>query len=122
MHDIRINKKANVLLCIIRGKLDSAEAEEYVSKLKAAADELDEGFAVISDLTEFTPTDDGVRDILHGGTEYVFSRGVGRVVRVVTESVTSKVGNIQLNRSARQLGYQAEIVHSMAEARQLLNL
>lgn len=120
MFELKINPAKNAILCVLRGKFEAEEAREYVVRFKEGVDRLKPGMVVITDLTEFTPTDDDVRSILQEGSAYAIQRGVGRGIRVVAESVGSKVGNIQLNKTARALGYEVEVVGSLEEAKQLL--
>ena len=120
MFDLKINPAKNAILCILRGKFDEAEARDYVSKFKDGVDRLEPGMVVITDLTEFMPTDDEVRRILQEGSKYAVERGVSRGIRIVTESVGSTVGNIQLNKTARELGYKVDVVNSLDEAKRLL--
>ncbi|MDX1569228.1 MAG: hypothetical protein R3200_01995 [Xanthomonadales bacterium] len=120
MFDLKINPEKNAILCVLSGKFDEAEAHDYVSKFKDGVDRLEPGMVVITDLTEFVPTDDEVRRILQEGSKYAVERGVLRGIRIVTESVSSKVGNIQLNKTARELGYKVDVVNSLDEAKRLL--
>lgn len=120
MYDLKINPGKNAILCVLKGRFDADEAREYVEKFKEGVDRLAPGMTVITDLSEFTPTDDEVRRILQEGSAYAVNKGVDRGVRIVTEAVGSKVGNIQLNKTARELGYKVDVVHSLGEAKRLL--
>lgn len=120
MFDFKINPGKNAIMCILKGKFDADEAIDYVARFKEGVDRLKPGMVVITDLTEFMPTDDSVREILQTGSAYAVEKGVGRGIRVVAESVGSKVGNIQLNKTARELGYDIDVVGSLEEAKELL--
>ena len=120
MFELKINPGKNAILCVLKGRFDEAEARDYVLKFKQGVDQLQTDIIVITDLTEFMPTDDVVRELLSEGTSYALERGVGRGIRVVDESVGSQVGNIQMNKTARELGYDVEIVGSLEAAKQLL--
>lgn len=120
MFDHKINPSKNAILCILKGKFDDDEARRYNERFKQGVDQLQPGMTVITDLTEYVPADESVREILQEGTEYALSKGIGHSVRIVPEKVTSKISNIQFNTTARKLGYEVDVVHSMDEAKELL--
>ncbi|MEM9300669.1 MAG: hypothetical protein AAGE01_01080 [Pseudomonadota bacterium] len=122
MFDFRINTKANAILCVLKGRFDVPEAEAYVAKFREGIDKMRPGFTVISDLTEYAPSDEDVRRILQDGSAYAVEKGVARGIRVVPEKVASRVSNIQMNRTARELGYEVEVVASIEEAKALLGM
>jgi len=119
--DIRLHTKKNALLCIIKGKLDRSEAQAYVAKLQEGVDRLEPGFAMIADLRAFIPTGEEIYQVLLAGTSYAVDHGLSRVVRIVDDSVGAQVGQLQANRGSRELGYQTNVVTSMAEAERLLD-
>lgn len=120
MFELKINPGKNAILCVLKGRFDEAEARDYVVKFKQGVDQLKTDIIVITDLTEFMPTDDKIREVLSEGTAYALERGVSRGIRVVDDSVGSQVGNIQMNKTARQLGYEVEVVGTLEAAKQLL--
>ena len=120
MFEHKLNLNKNAILCVLKGQFDEEEARQYNVKFKQGVDKLEPGMTVISDLSEFTPAGEEVRLVLAKGTEYALSKGIGRSVRIVKDSVTSKVGNIQFNKTARSLDYEVEIVGSFEEAKELL--
>ncbi len=120
MFEHKINADKNAILCILKGKFDPEEARKYNESFKRGVDKLDPGMVVITDLTEYVPAEEEVRAILQEGTEYGLAKGIGHSVRIVEESMPSKVSNIQFNTTARKLGYQVDVVHSLDEAMKLL--
>lgn len=122
MYDFKLNKPKNAILCVLKGRFEEAEARAYVAKYKQGIDQLKPGFSVIADVSKFVPTTDEIRDVLLEGTAYAVRKGMARAVRIVDESALSQVSNAQLDRTARGLGYQADVVSSMAEATALLGL
>lgn len=120
MFDHKINVAKNAILCVLKGQFDEQEARQYNQKFIEGVDQLQSGMTVITDLTEYTPADEAVRLILKEGTEYAVAKGIGRSVRIVNESVTSEVGNIQFNKTARSLGYTVDVVRSFDEAKEIL--
>ena len=120
MFDIKINTSRNAILCVLIGQFDYSEAERYVEKFKAGVDKLKPGYTVISDLRDFSPAKEDARTVLQEAIEYSVSRERGRVIRIVADSVGSKVGNIQLNRASREMGYDVDVVATLAEAEKLM--
>ena len=113
MFEFKINSKRNAVLCVLEGQFDADEARQYTDRFKEACDQLQPGFTIISDLRKFSPAQDDAREILQEGIQYALDKERGRAFRIVNESVGSQVGNLQLNRSARQMGYEVEVVNSM---------
>ena len=120
MFDFKINPGKNAILCVLKGRFEADEARDYVKRFKEGIDKLQPGVIVITDLTQFAPGDDSVRAILQEGSAYAVEKGVSRGIRVVSDSMVSQVGNIQMNRTARELGYKVEVVASIDEAKKLL--
>jgi hypothetical protein len=109
-------------LIAIDGRMDMEEAVAYNARYKECIDHMQPGFAVIVDLTNFVATEEDVRVELKKANAYAVEKGLGRVVRVVPGDMSSTVGNIQLNRQARELGDKTEAVGSLEEAKALLGL
>ena len=121
MFDIKMNTNKNALLCVLSGNFDEGEARAYAKKFKEGVDKLKPGFIVISDLTDFSPAMNEAKDIIQEAIKYSASKGLSRVIRVVADSVGSKVGSIHLSRTARELGYEVDIVNTMEEAKMKLD-
>jgi hypothetical protein len=122
MYDLKVNDKHNVMMIAIDGRMDMEEATAYNVKYKECIDHMQPGFAVIVDLTNFIATEEHVRVEMKKANAYAVEKGLGRVIRVVPGDMSSTVGNIQLNRQARELGYKTEVVSSVEEAKALLGL
>lgn len=120
MFEFKINQRKNAVLCILVGKFDADEARQYNEKFRAAIDQLEPGLTIITDLTNYLPAGDEVRSILAERTRYAREKGVSDNVRIVSDDVASQVGNIQLNKTARDLGYEVKMAHSLQEAIQIL--
>jgi hypothetical protein len=121
MFEIRINRRKNAILCILQGRLSFDDAERYAKKVREGIARLKPGYTVISDLTDYTPSQDDARAVLQEAIEFSIAGQSGRVIRIVSDSVGAQVGNIQFTRAARQQGYQVEVVSSLAEAQALLS-
>lgn len=120
MFEHQINENKNAIFCVLKGSFDEEEARQYNAKFKEGIDRLKPGITVITDLTGYTPAEESVRIILKEGTEYALAKGIDHSVRIVDESVTSEVSNIQFNKTARSLGYTVDVVRSFEEAKEIL--
>ena len=113
--EFKINNKRNALLCVLKGQFDAREARAYTDRFKEACDQMEPGFTIISDLREFQPAKEEAHEILQEGIRHALARQRGRAFRIVNETVGSQVGNLQLTKTARQMGYDVEVVTSMDE-------
>ncbi len=120
MFQIKINYKRNALLNVMSGRIDAEEARNLVKKFREGVDKLRPGFVVITDITDFVPTTEDVRNILRDATRYAVKNGLGRTLRIVSDNLTSSIGSIQFNRTEKSLGCNAEIVTSLAQAKKVL--
>ena len=121
MFDFKINANKNAILCVLIGQFDYQEAERYIKKFKAGLELLRPGYTVISDLRGYLPATKDAREMLQDAIEFSVCKQGGRVIRIVGDSVGSKVGNIQFNRAIRRKGYQVDVVASLAEAKKLMD-
>jgi len=123
MYDLKLNLKENAILCEMKGKFTSSEAEQYVQKFISGIDKLSPNFIVITDISDFIRAEDEVRKILMKGTKYAMERKIGRAFRIVSSKVASKIGNIQFNRTIEELGntpVEIEEVTSLEEVKRIL--
>ncbi|MEZ4527608.1 MAG: hypothetical protein R2941_16940 [Desulfobacterales bacterium] len=120
MFQIKINYKRNALLNVMSGRIDAEEARSIVRKFQEGVNKLKPGFAVITDITDFVPTTEEVRNILRDATRYAVKHGLGRTVRIVSNNLTSSIGSIQFNRTEKNLGCMSEVVTSLSEAKKIL--
>jgi hypothetical protein len=122
MYELKMNQKHNVMLITIDGRMEMDEAIVYNQKYMECIDHMQPGFAVIVDLSKFVATEEDVRVELKKANAYAVEKGLGRVIRIVPGDMSSTVGNIQLNRQARELGYETEVVSTLEEAKAALGL
>ncbi|MDM8515137.1 hypothetical protein QUF76_02970 [Desulfobacterales bacterium HSG16] len=120
MYQLKINAARNAILCVLKGRFEVDDAKEYVEKFKEGVDKLRPGFIVITDISEFIPSTDEVRLIFRQGTEYAVARRISRAIRIVSDNVASQIGNLQFNRTAKELGYKTEDVNSLEKAKTIL--
>lgn len=123
MYEIKLNPERNAILCVLNGKFTEKEAEQYIQKFISGVDKLSPNFVVITDLSDYVRSDDEVRKILMKGTRHAMDRKIGRAFRILSAKVTSKMGNIQFNRTVEELGEAMVIpeeVTSLEEVKRIL--
>jgi hypothetical protein len=94
-----------------------AEAREAADVTIAEAKKLRPGFDVINDISTVKATSEqGVMELLRCQV-FLKERGVGRVIRVVPDF---SVGSLQIARTSKQAGYEADTARSIEEAEEML--
>lgn len=113
----------NRLYVSFEGFFDDDEAQRACAAVLAAARQLIEGFAIVTDISEFKATTESGAESIARLQNELAGLGVSRVVRIVGESV---VPNMQLSRTAREAGYgpgvRPDTVRSREEADALLDV
>lgn len=117
-YEVQIDREGNRLYLTLSGLLDEETAEAHVEELLAAADELEPGFEMINDISEFTPMTEGVSGTIERGKRGFSERGVGVVVRVAGGSA---LGKMQFERvGTEEEGYHVSAVETREDAEALL--
>jgi hypothetical protein len=114
MYEIRSNAHKNRLYITVKGRLDVNEVKLFVSSALQEAKKLKMGFGVISDISEFSPASEEVRQMMQDGMNSLKNMGIGPVVRVI-QAQNAVVSN-QWQRSSRTVGYAADQAYSVEEA------
>ncbi len=113
----RADVNKNRLYVVLQGFIQGDEAKEAADIAIAEAKKLRPGFDVINDISTVKATSEqGVMELLRCQT-FLKERGVGRVIRVVPE-VT--VGSMQIARTSKQAGYEADTARTIEEAEEML--
>ncbi|MCP4344020.1 MAG: hypothetical protein GY795_00660 [Desulfobacterales bacterium] len=120
MYEFKLNIKKNAILIILKGCMDTKEALEIVKKFKQGVDKLKPGFTAITDLSDFVPVSEGVRIHIKTVMEYAVENKIGRVIRIVADTPTSNIGELQFTRTAQEFGYKADRASTLKEAKQML--
>lgn len=120
MFDVDTDRRSNRLYIDLNGKLDADAIDEAAETTVEAAERLDDGFDVVTDLSGFrTPSPEAAQPIKRAQGE-LKRMGVDRVVRVVDED-TSRVVVNAFERRSRDVGYSGETADSTEEADALLD-
>jgi hypothetical protein len=120
MYDVEADRRGGVLHIDLSGRMDRAEIEQAADAAVAAAEELDEGFHIVNDLSGFSPPSPEAARPIKRAQERLKEMGVDRVARVVDEETSQVVVNA-FERRSRDVGYSGETAGSVAEAERLLD-
>ena len=117
-YEVRVDKVKNRLYIMLQGFLTDAETKAASEKIMAGIQSLKPSFDVVNDISTFKPaTPQGAEDVKRTQS-FAKERGVRRVMRVADENAVSAM---QLARKSKEVGYQADIVASVAEADKALD-
>jgi hypothetical protein len=107
----------NRLYVVLQGFIQADEAKEAADLTIAEAKKLRPGFDIINDISTVKATSEqGVMELLRCQV-FLKERGVRRVIRVVPEV---SVGSLQIARTSKQAGYEADTAASIEEAEAML--
>ena len=117
--EVDIDRGKNRLYLELDGFLDSDSAGAAANATIEGAEELDEGFDMINDLSNFQPSDTAAMDHIERGKRGIAKHGVAAVVRVTSESTT---GQMQFDRAGEdEESYQLAMADSQSNAEKLLD-
>ena len=120
MFDTDTDRQANRLYVDLDGRLDAETIDEAATQTVADAEQLREGFDVITDLTGFRPPSPEAAEPIKRAQAELAEMGMDRVVRVADEETSSVVVNA-FERRSRDVGYSGETADSVAAAERLLD-
>ena len=118
-YTVRADHTTNTLYLELAGRLEADEIEAAAQETLDAAGELDDGFAIVNDISRFTPPSPEAAKPIKEAQADLKSMGVGDVVRVVADE-TSSVTENAFQRRSRQAGYEGKTAESVAEAERML--
>jgi hypothetical protein len=118
--DTDTDRQANRLYVDLDGRLDAETIDEAATQTVADAEQLREGFDVITDLTGFRPPSPEAAEPIKRAQAELAEMGMDRVVRVADEETSSVVVNA-FERRSRDVGYSGETADSVAAAERLLD-
>ncbi|MFC6975276.1 hypothetical protein ACFQL1_12465 [Halomicroarcula sp. GCM10025709] len=119
-YEIRADAAANTLYLEFNGTLTAEEMQVAADETVAAAEQLREGFAIVNDISTFTPPSPEAAKPIKEAQVQLKEMGVGDVVRVVAEE-TSTVTENAFQRRSRQAGYDGKTATSVAAAERKLD-
>jgi hypothetical protein len=121
MLEIKVNTTKNRLYITIKGKMSRDEIITSGDAIFEKSKQLNSGFGVISDISEFMPLDEEGRLIMQNIMKTVKEYGMGHVVRVIKEDGIAQVTVNQWQRTSRQAGYIADNATNALDAEKKLD-
>ena len=116
-YEARADIRRNRLYVVLEGFISDAEAKDACDTTIAEASKLMPGFDIINDISTVKPASPhGVTELLRCQT-FLRDRGIGRVIRVVPKL---SVGAMQISRTGKEAGYDADTATSIEEAEKML--
>ncbi|WP_276272145.1 hypothetical protein [Haloarcula litorea] len=119
-YEIRADRATNRLYLSFEGRLTAGEMETAASETLDAADRLDDGFAIVNDISTFAPPSPEAAAPIEDAQGELAEMGLGDVVRVVGTE-TSRVTENAFQRRSRQAGYEGETAPTVSAAEQRLD-
>jgi len=112
MYKIEADKARNLLILHLEGFMSDDELKKGAEEVMRKSDTLKDGFVVINDISKMKPASQGGAEEIKKAQQYVVQRGMGRIIRVTSDPISS----MQFNRTSKSVGYIAETAGSMEEA------
>ena len=109
----------NILYLELDGYFTEEETQEALNKFMQGIDELKPGLAIIDDIRNFKPVKQESSSNISKAHKYALEKGLKTIVRVVGQE-SLHVGEMQMERLARQAGIKALRATSVEEAEKLL--
>nr|WP_320114704.1 hypothetical protein [uncultured Desulfuromonas sp.] len=117
MHKIYANPEKNYLYVILSGIIDADDAQAIRDEILAALDELEDGFHLISDMSEAVCGYVSCLPLFQESITAIATHHVGRVIRIVSDSVFHS----QIIAVSQQFArYTVEQASSLEEAEAML--
>ena len=119
-YEIRADRTTQRLSLRFSGTRTAGEMQVAAEETIDAASDLGEGFAIVNDISEFTPPSPEAAKPIKEAQVELKEMGVGDVVRVVAKE-TSAVTENAFQRRSRQAGYEGKTAHSVRAAERKLD-
>ncbi|WP_276301051.1 hypothetical protein [Halorussus lipolyticus] len=117
MHEIEADAGANRLYVTLGGTFGADEAASSAEETIEAAQRLDSGFDVVTDIRNLEASPQEAKEHLQRSKTFLAAHDVGTVVRVVGDS---PLAQMQFDRTGEQ-EYEVETADSVDEAERLLD-
>lgn len=117
-YDVTIDRANNRYYLTLSGRMDQETAAEAADAAIDAAGQLNDGFEIVNDISEFVPASEAAANEIARGKEAMGPAGVAAVVRVTGGG--SVTGKMQFDRVG-DAGYQAAEAETVEEAERLLD-
>ncbi len=116
-YTVKADTSKNILYLSLDGFFEQSVIQEISDVIVRELSLLKPGYGFINDVSRFKPTtEEGVEEIKQLQLR-LYNNGLGKVVRVVGESLMSK---LQFERKSKEVGYNADHVQSISEAEEII--
>lgn len=115
--NVEADTDKNRLYIELSGYIEGEEAERSTDAVVEAAEQMDEGFDVVTDISTVQPGDTEAVENIERGKEAVAENGAAAAVRIQPESTT---GQMQFERAGDE-PYAVAMAESVEQAEQLLD-
>jgi hypothetical protein len=115
--NVEADTAENRLYIELSGYIEGEEAEQSTNAVIEAAEQMDEGFDVITDIADVQPGDAEAVENIKRGKEAVAENGAEAAVRISPESAT---GQMQFERAGDE-PYAVAMADSVEKAEKLLD-
>lgn len=121
MYEVALEPRRNCLVVTLKGFIKDQEAEEAAREVMSLAKELEPGFTVINDISEFKPTTPESAENIRKAQAFVSRLGVERVIRVVGAALVTEM---QFRRTQREAGADYEVIEvaSIEDAKRMVGM
>lgn len=109
----------NRLYIHLNGQISADEAEKSTKQVIEAAESLDEGFDIVTDLEGFVPTGQEAVDYVEKGKEVMKENNAAAAVRVMPDSATAQMHFERIGEDKE--AYPVAVAESVEQAEQLLD-
>jgi hypothetical protein len=120
-YEIRADERTNTLYLSFSGALSEQRMTVAAEETLAAAERLEEGFAIINDISTFRPPSPEAAKPIEAAQKELKGMAVGDVVRVIGEETSTVVENA-FQRRSRKAGYEGKTAPTVEAAERQLGL
>jgi hypothetical protein len=121
MHEIRTDLTKNRLYVTLYGFSSMSQVNDTIREMEEAVHRLKPGFDVVTDISNYKPALPEIAQAIQQMQVFLKQSGMRRAVRIVSTAAQSpRIASLQFSRTSQAIGYEAEIVSSVAEADRLL--
>ena len=120
-YDIEVNTAKNRMTLRLEGQLDTTEIEAVIDEITESAQELEDGWGMINDISAFKPATTDAEDTLTDGAKTAGRLGMDTVVRVTGESITAEFQWERIGEEASsEQGYDVFVAETVEDAEAVL--
>ncbi len=112
MYQLHPSQHERILIVEFSGKVSLEEANQHFEDLQAFVRKVKGHFVIVTDISKMKVSTQEVSKVIQESQEYAHQNGLKKVIRVADELFSK----MQLARTSREVGYNAEYVSTRKEA------